>query len=409
MSFYQTLLIAIRALLLNKLRSFLTGLGIIIGVAAVVAMVAVGEGAKDQMKSVFSSLGTNLLILLPGASSAGGMRGGFGTQPTITWGDLDAIRQQVPTARYVAAVLRTGAQVVGDQENWGTTVYGTSPDYFGLRDWKASVGTLFVDSDVRSGTKVADIGQTVSDQLFGPGANPVGKTIRIRNIPFTVIGLLAPKGQSPMGQDYDDCVYVPQTSFAEKIQGGLHQFVSGIIEVSADSSQDTAKCQAQIEALLRDRHHLRQGEDDDFSIRNLTEMENASQQGMQTLSLLLSSIAAVSLLVGGIGIMNIMLVSVTERTREIGLRMALGAKPLQIMAQFLVEAVTLSVLGGLIGIGLGSTIAWRLAATFGWHVSLRPDVMAVAMIFAAIVGVAFGLYPARKASRLNPIEALRYE
>ncbi|MBU6429317.1 MAG: ABC transporter permease [Cyanobacteria bacterium REEB65] len=409
MNTFQTIRVAVRALLTNKLRSFLTVLGVIIGVAAVVAMVAVGEGAKARVNSAFASLGSDLLIVLPGSNSAGGMRGGFGSMPTLTWDDLTAIQTQAPAVQYASAVLRTGGQVVGDGQNWATTIFGTSPDYFALRDWPAAQGTLFSDQDVESGTKVAVLGQTVADQLFGTGADPVGQTVRIRNIPFVVIGVLAAKGQSGVGQDYDDSVYLPQTTFATKIQGGLEKYIAGSLMISADSSEDTTKAMTQVEALLRDRHHLRDGDDDDFQIRNLAEMASAMSAGAQTMSLLLSSIAAVSLLVGGIGIMNIMLVSVTERTREIGLRMAIGAKPIHILAQFLVEAVTLSVLGGFIGIGLGALIAWRLAVQFGWPVSLRPDVMAVAMIFSALVGIGFGLYPARKASMLNPIEALRYE
>lgn len=405
----QTFRVALRALLRNKLRSFLTVLGIIIGVSAVIAMVAIGEGAKARVEAQFASMGSNLLIVLPGSTNASGARGGFGSMPTLTWDDLRAMRTEAPAVRYAAAVLRSNAQVLSEDQNWSTSVSGTSPEYFLIRDWVTSSGRLFNDSDIDAAAKVVLLGQTVVEKLFGAGADPVGQTVRIKNIPFEVIGVLARKGQSGMGQDYDDGVYVPQSTFQSKIQGGLQKYVSGVVFIGAVSGTDTARAQRQVENLLRDRHHVGPGMEDDFSIRNLTEMANAQQEGTRTLTTLLASIAAVSLLVGGIGIMNIMLVSVTERTREIGVRMAVGATPANILLQFLVEALTLAIAGGVIGIGLGLFTAGRLAAQFGWPTLVRADIIVIAVAFSALVGVVFGLYPAHKASRLDPIDALRYE
>jgi putative ABC transport system permease protein len=405
----QTLRVAARALLRNKLRSFLTTLGIVIGVAAVIAMVAIGEGAKAKVEESFASMGSNVLIVLPGSTTAGGARGGFGSLPTLTWDDLRAIRAEVPTVRYAAAQLRTNAPVVFEDQNWTTSVCGTSPEYFAIRNWPASSGSAMTDADAESGAKIVFLGQTVAEKVFGESVDPVGQIVRIKNTPFQVAGVLARKGQSPTGQDYDDAVFIPLKTFQTKIQGGLQNYISGVVFVGATSSADTARAQAQITALLRDRHHIQSALDDDFSIRNLTELAGAQEEGTRTLSTLLASIAAVSLLVGGIGVMNIMLVSVTERTREIGVRMAVGAKPHHILAQFLMEALTLSAAGGLLGLALGVGAAQRLAAQFGWPTLIRLDVVLLSVCFSALVGVVFGLYPARKASLLDPIEALRYE
>jgi len=404
-----TLRIAMRALLRNKMRSFLTTLGIIIGVAAVIAMVAIGEGAKAQVEKAFAAMGTSLLIVMPGSTTAGGTRGGFGSQPTLTWDDLKAIQTEIPSVRSAAPQLRSTAQIVSEDQNWSTQVQGTTPEYFEIRTWTAASGTILTQSDVEGGTKVIVLGQTVAKQLFGPSSDPVGQMVRIKNTPFQVVGVLAAKGQSPTGQDYDDGAFVPVTTFQSKIQGGLQKYLSGTIFVSAVSSSDTTRAQNAVTALLRDRHHIQQAADDDFSIRNLTEIAGAQQEGTKTMTTLLASIALVSLLVGGIGIMNIMLVSVTERTREIGVRMAVGAKPHHILAQFLVEALTLSVMGGLLGVAIGIAGGGQLAARFGWPILVRPDIVVISVAFSALVGVGFGLYPARKASRLDPIEALRYE
>ena len=405
----ETLRVAWRALGRNKLRSFLTALGIVIGVGAVIAMVAIGDGAKARVEQSFAAMGSNMLIVMPGSTSAGGVQGGFGSMPTLTWDDLRAIQTEVPSVRYAAPALRTTTSVVAEDQNWTTSVNGTSPAYFAIRSWSAARGAIFNASDVDSGTKVVVLGQTVADKLFGPGAEAVGTTVRIKGVPFEVVGVLAAKGQSPMGQDYDDAVFVPYTTFQSKLQGGLKNVIAGVLFIGATDADATSVAERQITALLRDRHHLASGADDDFSIRNLTEMASATQEGTKTLTTLLAAIAAVSLLVGGIGIMNIMLVSVTERTREIGVRMAVGARPRDILLQFLVEALALSVAGGAIGVALGVSGAAWLARTMGWPMLVRPDVIAIAVVFSGLVGVGFGLYPAQKASRLDPIQALRFE
>jgi len=406
---FETLRVALRALLRNKMRSFLTVLGIIIGVGAVIAMVAIGEGAKARVEESFASMGSNLLIVMPGSTNASGARGGFGSMPTLTWDDLQAIRREVSSVRYAAAQLRTNAQLMSEDQNWSTSVTGTSPEYFLIRNWKVASGRQLLDSDIETSAKVVVLGQTVVDKLFGASADAVGQIVRIKNIPFEVVGVLEKKGQSAMGQDYDDGAFVPQSTFQSKIQGGLQKFLSGTIFIGAISTDATARAEEQIESLLRDRHRIGPGMDDDFSVRNLTEMANAQQEGTRTLTTLLASIAAVSLLVGGIGIMNIMLVSVTERTREIGLRMAVGATPFNILLQFLVEALTLATAGGIVGVLIGVFSAGQLASRFGWPMLIRPDIVVISVGFSALVGVVFGLYPAQKASRLDPIDALRYE
>ncbi len=405
----QTFRVASRALLRNKMRSFLTTLGIIIGVAAVIAMVAIGDGARVRVQNAFSSMGANLLILLPGSTSKGGAFGGFGSLPTVTWDDLEAIRAEVSSVRSAAAALQSSEQVQVDDQNWTTQVVGTSPEYFEARSWSVAGGEAFTTTDVELGAKVIVLGQTVVEKLFGGLVEPVGQTVRIRGVPFVVVGVLAKKGQSPGGQDYDDTLFMPHTAFQARIRGGLQKFVAGAIFISAVSADATLRAQRQITQLLRDRHRLAEGQDDDFSIRNLAEMASAVQESTNTMTTLLAAIAAVSLLVGGIGIMNIMLVSVTERTREIGIRMAVGARPRAILAQFLVESITLSVTGGLVGVALGLLVASRLTVAFGWAMIVRPEVIALAVGFSAAVGITFGLYPARKASRLDPIDALRYE
>ncbi len=405
----ETLRVAFRALRRTKMRSFLTTLGIVIGVSAVIAMVAIGDGAKARVQQTFESMGANLLVILPGTSTAGGSMGGFGSQPTLTWDDLKAIQTEVPNVRWAAPYLRSVAPVLSEDVNWTTQVGGTTPEYFSIRSWPAARGSLFTASDVDSGTKVAVLGKTVADRLFGAGTDPVGQQVRIRNIPFQVVGVLVTKGQSPGGQDFDDAVFVPRTTFQAKIQGGLKNYLSGVIFVSATSPTTTARAQAQIRALLRDRHRLAQGADDDFSIRNLAEAASATQEGASILTNLLAAIALVSLLVGGIGIMNIMLVSVTERTREIGIRMAVGAKARNILFQFLTEALALSVAGGVLGVAFGLGLALWIANAFHWPVLFRADVVILAVGFSGLVGVVFGLYPAWRASKLDPIQALRFE
>jgi putative ABC transport system permease protein len=405
----HTLYIALQALSRNKLRSFLTMLGIIIGVFAVIAMVAVGDGATARVQGLFDSIGTNMLIVLPGASNQGGAFGGFGTQPTLTWDDLKAIRTEVPTVRYAAAVLHKSMQVQSEDHNWNTSINGTSPDYFAIRAWPASKGVLFTQTDLDGQAKAAVLGQTVVTKLFGANYDPVGQNIRINNVPFLVIGVLEAKGQSMNGQDQDDVVFIPETTYDSKIQGGLQKYVNGSFMIGADAEDHTARAQTQVTALLRDRHHIVSGVEDDFNVRNLADIASTLTAATGALTLLLAAIAAVSLLVGGIGIMNIMLVSVTERTREIGLRMAIGAKGRNILAQFLAESLMLSLSGGVIGIILGITVTQVLARRFGWSIPVRPEIIALAVGFSCLVGVGFGLFPARKASRLDPIEALRYE
>jgi putative ABC transport system permease protein len=405
----QTFRVALRALMRNKMRAFLTTLGVVIGVSAVIAMVAIGDGAKARVEEAFASMGSNMLIILPGTSTSGGAMGGFGSQPTLTWDDLKAIQTEIPTVRWAAPVLRRTLQVVSEEQNWTTSVQGTTADYLSIRTWPLDHGSAMTDADVDSGTKVAVMGQTVVEKLYGTNADPVGQVVRINNVPFTIVGVLGKKGQSPIGQDYDDVVLVPVTTFQQKIQGGLKNYLSGTIMVGATAAATTDRAQRAIRGLLRDRHRLSATAEDDFSIRNLSELASAQQEGTRTLTTLLAAIAAVSLLVGGIGIMNIMLVSVTERTREIGVRMAVGAKTNDIRLQFLVEALTLSLAGGLIGVALGVGVAWRLAASFGWPVLFRPDIIAIAVGFSGLIGVGFGLYPAHKASQLDPIQALRFE
>jgi putative ABC transport system permease protein len=408
-----TLRIAVRALGRNKLRSFLTTLGVVIGVGAVIAMVAIGEGAKERVRQTYASLGTNLLIIQSGSSSSGGARGGFGSQPTLTWDDLTAIQDanQVETVKYAAPLLRTSSSIVSEQQNWTTQVYGTTADYFPLRGWKMAQGSFFSAADDAGAAKVVVMGQTVVEKLWGPGFDPLNppQTVRIKGSPYEVVGVYAKLGQSPQGQDQDDSVFIPDQTYLSKVSGGLHQFISGQIYVASTTSETTAKTERLIDALLRDRHHIAFSRDPDFSIRNMAELAAAQQAGSETLSILLTAIAAVSLLVGGIGIMNIMLVSVTERTREIGVRMAIGAKRKHILSQFLVEAMVLSLLGGLIGIGSGMLTAHELSVHKGWPIIFQPQIIVIAVGFSALIGIGFGLYPARKASRLDPIEALRYE
>ncbi|AXQ29336.1 ABC transporter permease [Solimonas sp. K1W22B-7] len=400
--------VAVRALLRNRLRSFLTALGIIIGVAAVIAMVSIGEGAKARVEASFSAMGTNLLVVRSGSSSTGGSRGGFGSQPTLTWDDLKAIQTELASVKYAAPELRSNAPLISEEQNWTTRVAGVTSDYMLARNWRLASGSSLPE-DPESSSKVVLLGQTVVEKLYGAYSDPVGQIVRIRNVPFEVIGVLAPKGQSPMGDDYDDTALVPVRAYAEKLQGGLKKYIAGTIYVSAAPGIPTSKAENDVANLLRDRHRIRLGAEDDFNVRNLAEMASAQEESTSTLTTLLAAIAAVSLLVGGIGVMNIMLVSVTERTREIGVRMAVGARPRDILMQFLVEALVLALIGGLTGVALGITIAQQLSASFGWPLLIRVDVVLLAVAVSAAVGIGFGLYPARKAAQLDPIEALRYE
>ena len=405
----ETLRMALLALKRNTLRSGLTALGIIIGVAAVICMVSIGEGAKTRIRSQIEATGTNVVLLFSGSSSSGGMRGGMGSQPTITWDDVRAVQAELPAVRAAAPLSRTSTQAISENSTWTTTVYGTTPDYFKIRNWAIASGSGLTASDQAGGAKNAVIGTTVAEKLFGSGVDPVGQVVRIRNAPYNVVGVLAKKGQGGMGEDQDDAIFVPISAFQARIQGGLSQFVRGPVYVSAVSTEAIEPARAQIAALLRERHRLGPDDEDDFSTISMAEMTGTLTSATQTLTTLLASIAFVSLFVGGIGVMNIMLVSVTERTREIGIRMAVGAQPGDILAQFLIEALTLAAIGGAVGVLLGIGVGQLLASKFGWSMAVRTDIVVIALLVSACVGVLFGLYPARKASRLDPIEALRYE
>ena len=404
----STFKISFRALRVNKMRSALTTLGIIIGVGAVITMLAVGTGASERISQQMSSMGSNLLIVMPGSSTAGGIRMGSGTQSTLNMDDAEAIASQCPAVSDVAPVHNGAAQVVYGNQNWSTGVYGTTPGILPVRDWSIAAGRAFTDQDVRNATKVCLLGQTVIDNLFG-NMDPIGQIIRIKKVPFMVIGVLTAKGQSAMGQDQDDTIFIPISTAQKKIFGTPFLGMVRSISVKARSSEALAAAEGQIGELLRQRHHLGPRQDNDFTIRNLTQLMQAAEQSTQVMALLLAAIASVSLLVGGIGIMNIMLVSVTERTREIGIRMAVGAKRWDIRLQFIIEALTLSLIGGVAGVVLGISGSKLLSALAGWKTVVSPLSVLLAFGFSGLVGLFFGFYPAYKASLLNPIDALRYE
>ncbi|HEY2369302.1 MAG TPA: ABC transporter permease, partial [Polyangiaceae bacterium] len=390
MSPFQTSRIAARAVIRNKMRSFLTTLGVIIGVGAVIAMMAIGSGAKAQVEAAFAAMGTDLLVVLPGSSSASGVHGGFGSQPTLTWEDLAAIEDptQIASVKIAAPALRSNMPIVSEDQNWTTSVTGTTPEYFEIRNWPADHGATLTQEDLDTTAKVIVLGATVAEKLYGASANPTGQSVRVGTSQYRIAGVLRKKGQSPTGQDYDDAAFIPVSTFGQKVQGGLKKYLSGTIYVQASGGQ-TARAQADVTNLLRERHHLTQNDDDDFSIRNLSEIAGAQQQGTDTMTTLLASVAAVSLLVGGIGIMNIMLVSVTERTREIGLRMAVGARAGDILKQFLAEAVVLSLTGGAIGIMLGWGCSYLVRTFLRWPTESSPGAVVAAVVVSATVGVAF--------------------
>ena len=397
--------IASRALARNTMRSVLTMLGIIIGVGAVIAMVAIGQGAKAQVEAQIASIGSNMLMVFPGSTTQAGVHGGSGTVTTLTEDDAQAIQKELSSVRFVAPSLRTVAQLVSADQNWSTNVTGSTPDYFIVRDWSFASGGPFTLSDVTGANKVAVLGKTVADTLFG-AQDPIGQIIRIRNVPFKVIGLLLPKGQSAMGQDQDDVAIIPLSTLQKRIIGVT--YIQAIL-VSANSPQETLMASEDIQQLLHQRHHIPPGQDDDFSVRNMTDIASAAEASSRVMTLLLGSIASVSLIVGGIGIMNIMLVSVTERTREIGIRMAVGARGRDILLQFLVEAVVLSLAGGLLGVILGVGSSRIISVFVHWPTIISLRSILLAFFFSIAIGVFFGLYPARRAASLNPIEALRYE
>jgi putative ABC transport system permease protein len=410
MTLIATIRIALSAIRVNRFRSVLTMLGIIIGVAAVIAMVAVGSGATASIDQQIQSIGSNLLMVLSGTITSSGIRMGSGQAITLTEDDAKAIVAECPDVEAASPTVRGGAQVVFGNNNWATQIQGVVPDYLRIRDYTLSEGRPFTDSDVDGATKVALLGQTVVDNLFG-GVDPVGQVFRIKNVPFTVLGVLSPKGQSFGGQDQDDVILLPISTAKKKVlgEGQANARSVGMIMVQARSDKAMNAAQEEVTALLRQRHHIQPGQDDDFTVRNLSEILAARESAASIMSILLGAIASVSLVVGGIGIMNIMMVSVTERTKEIGLRLAIGARMRDILMQFLVEAVTLSSIGGLIGILLGVTVSSVISYLAHWATLLSPTSIVAAFFFSGLVGVFFGYYPARKAARLDPIESLRYE
>jgi putative ABC transport system permease protein len=411
MDFLATLKVALGALRVNKLRSALTMLGIIIGVGAVITMVAVGAGAQARVEDQIKSLGSNLIIILSGNFTAGGVRMGSGSQATITEEDAYAIQREVTTIEAAAPQLRGSGQVVFGNNNWATSILGVTPEYLVARQWEIASGKGFEPGDMDSAAKVVLIGQTVARSLFGE-ADPIGETVRIRRVPHTVIGVLDRKGQSMMGQDQDDTVLIPISTARKRVLGASNQAKTRNVQsitVKVRDAANVAEAEQEIRDLLRQRHRLQPSQEDDFFLRNLSDVLAAQEASSRVLALLLAAIASVSLVVGGIGIMNIMLVSVTERTREIGLRMAVGARGRDILLQFLVEAVTLALIGGVIGIVVGGAASFAVGHFAGWRTEMNAASVLLAFGFAGVIGVFFGFYPARKAARLAPIDALRHE
>jgi len=410
MRFIEAVRSALSAISANALRSLLTMLGIVIGVAAVIAMVAIGSGARDLVDRQIRSLGANLAIVTPGNVTQGGARLGAGAASTLTDEDAEAIRREVDGVIAAAPFVQGGVQVVAGGSNWGTRIYGVDLDWFAAREWDVASGRTFDVEEIRRGDIVVILGQTVASNLFGE-EDPIDKVVRVRNVPFRVIGVMAPKGQSAFGQDQDDVIFVPLDAGRRRVIGRNYakDRSVGSIFVKFANEEDIEPGIESLTQLLRQRHRIGGDQEDDFSIRNLTEIANTASASANTLSMLLAAVAAVSLLVGGIGIMNIMLVSVTERTREIGLRLAVGARPRDILSQFLIEATTLSTIGGALGVGLGAAVAYLVAQLAGWPSLVSTSAIVIAVGFSALVGIFFGFYPAQRAARLDPIEALRRE
>ncbi len=396
---------SLRSILKNRMRSLLTSLGIIIGVSAVIVMVAIGEGSQARIEQQIASLGTNLIVVFPGVSRAGGVSRGAGSFNRFTLDDVKKLEQETTLLNGVSAVVRAGGQIIGGGNNWSTQVYGVSEDYLAIRNWTLERGENFTERDLRARKKVAILGKTVANELF-PDQDPVGEKIRINKVPFKVIGVLKEKGQSAFGTDQDDLVLAPATTVLYRLKGG--RFIN-YINASAVSLERMDEANEEIRRVLREAHRLEEGEDDTFTIRNQSEITEAASETSRVMTLLLGSIAAVSLLVGGIGIMNIMLVSVTERTREIGIRMSVGARSSDVLAQFLSEAVVLSLSGGILGIAFALSISLFLNRFTELYTLVRPGIVLLSFLFSGAVGVFFGFYPARKAAALNPIDALRYE
>ena len=406
MSFWMILRISFKALGRNKIRSFLTMLGIIIGVGAVIAMVSLGKGAQRQVQEEIAAMGTNTLWIRAGSRRSWGVRSGSGTMNTLNAADFEAMQTELPTVKLASPSASTMGQVVFGNQNWNSRLEGYNEQYPELRNWKIVQGTFFEESHVKAASRVAVLGQTVVDELFS-GGDPVGQTIRIKNLPFQVLGVLGKKGSNNWGRDQDDTIVVPYTTVQKKFQGGVLYVQSGLI--GAVSARASFAAQEQITNLLRQRHNLGAGDEDDFRVRNLSEFAEAAEATNAVMTGLLASIAAVSLLVGGIGIMNIMLVSVTERTREIGIRMAIGARPSHVRIQFLAESILLCLCGGLVGLTLGVGGAYGISQIAGWRTLIDPNSIVVSIIFSAAIGVLFGYYPAHRAAALDPIEALHYE
>jgi putative ABC transport system permease protein len=406
---WLTIMTALRILGRNRLRAGLTMLGIVIGVGAVIAMVSIGEGAKKAVQAQIATMGTNVIIIWPGSTTVSGVRGGQGGAVTLTVSDALDLKKKLPLLSDTGWARREVMQIVNGNRNWNGSINGISPSYLTIRDWSFSSGGPFTQADLDSAARVALIGQTIADNLFDPGEEPVGAVIRIRNVPFRVIGVLAPKGQSAQGSDQDDVIFIPFSTAERKVFGTSFLGSIGAMFASTDRTEDLPEAVEQIRDVLRSRHRLQSEQGDDFTVKTQVDIGKVQEGTSQTLTLMLFSIASVSLLVGGIGIMNILLVSVTERTKEIGVRMAVGAKRRHIVMQFLIEAMTLSLLGGAVGIVVGIVGAKLTTVIAGWPTIISSDVIVVAFFFSLAVGLFFGLYPANKASRLNPIEALRYE
>jgi ABC-type antimicrobial peptide transport system permease subunit len=410
MNFLAAVRSAFRALAANTLRSILTMLGIIIGVAAVITMIAVGRGATDRVQEQMKGLGSNIMLVMPGGVTQGGVRLGASTGQGLSEDDAVAIARDVPEVQVAAPSMRTGAQVIAGNTNWSTSIMGGTNDYLEAREWPLQSGRSFEAAEIQGSAKVAMIGQTVATQLFGD-ADPLDQVIRVKKVPVTIIGILGKKGQNSLGQDQDDIVIVPISTYRNRIQGGNAGKLKriGSISVKVKEGQSMKIAEENIKDLLRQRMKVQPGGDEPFTIRNLTEILQAQEESSKVMTMLLAAVAGISLVIGGIGIMNIMLVSVTERTREIGLRMAVGAHGKDILTQFLIEAVTLSLIGGAIGVLLGAIATWAVGQFAGWQVSMTLASIFLATGFSAFIGIFFGFYPARKASRLLPIQALRYE
>jgi putative ABC transport system permease protein len=401
--------LAVRALLAYKARSILTMLGIIIGIGAVIVMISVGRGANASIQAQINNLGSNMLMIYSGSSKSGGVSRGYGSKPTLRVNDAEAIAKECPAVLQVSHVVVQNAQLVFGKKNWNTGIYGTTASYVEVRDWPVQEGEFLNANHIRSAASVAVLGNSVVENLFEPGEKIVGQNIRIKNVPFHIIGVLSAKGSDPRGRDQDDVVFVPYTTFSRKLSGSKLPGVTHFIGVSAQSKDLVSEAKREVEEILRQRHRILPGADDDFTVRTLDEYAAMADKTTGIMTLLLTAVAAISLVVGGIGIMNIMLVSVTERTREIGIRLAVGARERDVLIQFLVEAITMSVIGGIFGTVIGVAASKLLSVVAGLMTIISPDSILLATLFSGAVGVFFGFYPARKASRMDPIEALRYE